>query len=70
MGVKKGKNEKGKLREVSELSLLDIPDVDKLVEKRKWTKGQGTPRNVDRTRTAVVLVRMDTFLGAETSFLA
>ena len=44
--------------------LLDIPDIvtkwwNKLVLK--------IPRIVDRTRMAVVRVRMDTFLGAETA---
>ena len=44
--------------------LLDIP----IIVTKWWNKYVlKIPRNVDRTRKAVVRVRMDTFLGAETA---
>ena len=63
----RGDNKKGKVkknREVTVSLLLDIP----IIVTKWWNKYVlKVPRNVDRTRKAVVRVRMDTFLEAETA---
>ena len=60
--IKKEKLRKN--REVLMSLLLDIPKI----ETKWWNKYVlKIARNVDRTRKAVVRVRMDTFLGVETA---